>query len=296
MSDSIENVLVKLMRDNNTHIDKSNKSQLVTNDLVKSLVDKFGKLMVQNEELIGEVKSLESRVIDLSNEHVYLTGKIETMEKEHKDQLDIIRVSTIATENMVMDMHRVKKPKVSKPVNVEPRVRCKCLTKKGDQCKKYCIPDHDTCKQHANMEVSSKPVPKDEPETPIPIPTPTPTPTTQPVVIVKKRRKTPKPVKVKPPLHNHEPGETPTEPCELCISHGDILDPEMPDHEYKCLDVNGLSLEERLRIVVENEENGNPEDPEDPGDPEEPEDPGDTEDPGIGNDNWADMVDEDNNV
>ena len=182
-----------------------------------------------------------------------------------------------------MDMHRVKKPKVSKPVNVEPRVQCKCLTKKGDQCKKYCIPDHDTCKQHANMEVSSKPVPKDEPETLIP----TPTPTTQPVVIVKKRRKTPKPVKVKPPLHNHEPGETPTEPCELCISHGDILDPEMPDHEYKCLDVNGLSLEERLRIVVENEENGNPEDPEEPEEPE---------DPGIGNDNWADMVDEDNNV
>ena len=282
MSDSIENVLFKLMRDNNTHIDKSNKSQLVTNDLVKSLVDKFDKVMTQNKEL-------EKLVIDLSNEHIYLTGKIETMEKEYKDQLDIIRVSTIATENMVMDMHRVKKPKVSKPVNVEPRVQCKCLTKKGDQCKKYCIPDHDTCKQHANMEVSSKPVPKDEPETLIP----TPTPTTQPVVIVKKRRKTPKPVKVKPPLHNHEPGETPTEPCELCISHGDILDPEMPDHEYKCLDVNGLSLEERLRIVVENEENGNPEDPGDPGDPEDPEDP---EDPGIGNDNWADMVDEDNNV
>ena len=288
MSDSIENVLVKLMRDNNTHIDKSNKSQLVTNDLVKSLVDKFDKVMIQNKEL-------EKLVIDLSNEHIYLTGKIETMEKEHKYQLDIIRVSTIATENMVMDMHRVKKPKVSKPVSTEPRVQCKCLTKKGDQCKKYCIPDHDTCKQHANMEVSSKPVPtvqkdrdvpKDETETP----TPTPTPTTQPVVIVKKRRKTPKPVKVKPPLHNHEPGETPTEPCELCISHGDILDPEMPDHEYKCLDVDGLSLEERLRIVVENEENGNPEEL------EEPEDPGDPEDPGIGNDNWADMVDEDNNV
>jgi len=285
MSDSIENVLVKLMRDNNTHIDKSNKSQLVTNDLVKSLVDKFDKVMTQNKEL-------EKLVINLSNEHIYLTGKIETMEKEYKDQLDIIRVSTIATENMVMDMHRVKKPKVSKPVNVEPRVQCKCLTKKGDQCKKYCIPDHDTCKQHANMEVSSKPVPTVQKDRDVPKDE-TETPTTQPVVIVKKRRKTPKPVKVKPPLHNHEPGETPTEPCELCISHGDILDPEMPDHEYKCLDVDGLSLEERLRIVVENEENGNPEDPGDPEDPEEPEEP---EEPGIGNDNWADMVDEDNNV
>ena len=286
MSDSIENVLVELMRANNTHIDKSNKSQLVTNDLVKSLVDKFGKLMVQNEELIGEVKSLESRVIDLSNEHIYLTGKIETMEKEHKHQLDIIRVSTIATENMVMDMHRVKKPKVSKPVNTEPRIQCKCMTKKGVQCKKYCISGHDTCKQHANMEVSSKPdpvvqkgvdEPKEETETL------TPTPTTPPV-IVKKRRKTSKPVKVKPPMHNHEPGEIPSEPCELCISHGDILDPEMPDHEYKCLDVNGLSLEERLRIVVENEENGNSEEPDDP------------DHPGNGKDNWADMADEDNNV
>ena len=294
MSDSIENVLVELMRANNTHIDKSNKSQLVTNDLVKSLVDKFGKLMVQNEELIGEVKSLESRVIDLSNEHVYLTGKIETMEKEYKDQLCIVRESTIATENMVKDIHRVKKPKVSKPVNMEPRIQCKCMTKKGIQCKKYCISGHDTCKQHANMEVSSKPDPVvqksvDEPKDKTETLTPTPTPTTPPV-IVKKRRKTSKPVKVKPPLHNHEPGETPSEPCELCISHGDILDPEMPDHEYKCLDVDGLSLEERLRIVVENEENGNPEEPDAPDDPDDP------DDPGNGKDNWADMADEDNNV
>ena len=61
----------------------------------------------------------------------------------------------------------------------------------------------------------------------------------------------------------------------------------MPDHEYKCLDVDGLSLEERLRIVVENEENGNSEEPDDPDDPD---------DPGNGKDNWADMADEDNNV
>ena len=61
MSDSIENVLVELLRGNNAHIDKSNKSQLVTNDLVKSLVDKFDKVMTQNKEL-------EKLVIDLSNE------------------------------------------------------------------------------------------------------------------------------------------------------------------------------------------------------------------------------------
>ena len=67
MSDSIENVLVELMRANNTHIDKSNKSQLVTNDLVKSLVEKFGKLMTQNEKLNEKVE--------------YLTGKVDIMRR-----------------------------------------------------------------------------------------------------------------------------------------------------------------------------------------------------------------------
>jgi len=283
MSDSIENVLVELMRDNNAHIDKSNKSQLVTNDLVKSLVDKFGKLMVQNEELIGKVKSLESRVIDLSNDHNYLTGKIETMEKEHRHQLDIIIESAIDTENRVIDMHRVKKPKVAKPTNTESRVQCKCLTKKGDQCKKYCIPGHDTCKQHANMaNVKSD---TDDKKDSVTTNTSTEETPTKPVII--KKRKTSKKEKVKPPMHNHDPGEIPSEPCQLCITHGDTLDMNMPDYKYECLPVNGLSLEERLQIAID-KENKEMIDPGDSGDIVETQEPEIT----TGNENWADMVDE----
>ena len=47
-----------------------------------------------------------------------------------------------------------------------------------------------------------------------------------------------------------------------------------------------LSLEERLQIAIDNENN----EPHDPGDPI------DTGDPGAVTNNWADMVDEDNNV
>ena len=91
MSDSIENVLVELMRANNTHIDKSNKSQLVTNDLVKSLVEKFGKLMTQNEKLNEKVE--------------YLTGKVDIMRREQdestKEILDLHNKLDNVSESLV---------------------------------------------------------------------------------------------------------------------------------------------------------------------------------------------------
>ena len=58
-----------------------------------------------------------------------------------------------------------------------------------------------------------------------------------------------------PPMHNHEPGEVPKEPCSLCESHGDIFDPTLPDHEFTGTIVDGKTLEERLRIAIEEEEN-----------------------------------------
>jgi hypothetical protein len=280
MSDSIQNVLVELMRANNTHIDKSNKSQLVTNDLVKSLVEKFGKLMTQNEKLIEKVE--------------YLTGKVDIMRREQdessKEILDLHNKLDNVSESLVEYdknnkeiVNSLPKPKVKKSVIVETRIYCKCLTKKGIQCKKYCIEGHDTCKQHANM-TNTKPniVTTGDISTDTNVEKPTkPTKPTKPVTV--RKRKSAKKEKVKPPMHNHDPGEKPTTPCDLCLSHGDIFDQEMLEDEFVCISDKELSLEERLQIAIDNENT-------------EPHDPGDPGDPGTDTNNWADMVDEDNNV
>ena len=274
MSDSIENVLVELMRANNTHIDKSNKSQLVTNDLVKSLVEKFGKLMTQNEKLNEKVE--------------YLTGKVDIMRREQdestKEILDLHNKLDNVSESLVEYdknnkeiVNSLPKPKVKKSVIVETRIYCKCLTKKGIQCKKYCIEGHDTCKQHANM-ANTKPniVTSDDISTDTNVEKPN-----KPVAV--RKRKSAKKEKVKPPMHNHDPGEKPTTPCDLCLSHGDIFDQEMLEDEFVCISDKELSLEERLQIAIDNENT-------------EPHDPGDSGDTGVGANNWADMVDEDNNA
>jgi len=274
MSDSIENVLVELMRANNAHIDKSNKSQLVTNDLVKSLVEKFGKLMTQNEKLIEKVE--------------YLTGKVDIMRMEQdestKEILDLHNKLDNVSESLVEYdknnkeiVNSLPKPKVKKSVIVETRIYCKCLTKKGIQCKKYCIEGHDTCKQHANM-ANTKPniVTTGDISTDTNVEKPT-----KPVTV--RKRKSAKKQKGKPPMHNHDPGEKPTTPCDLCLSHGDIFDQEMLEDEFVCISDKELSLEERLQIAIDNENT-------------EPHDPGDTGDTGVGANNWADMVDEDNNA
>lgn len=277
MSDSIENVLVELMRANNAHIDKSNKSQLVTNDLVKSLVEKFGKLMTQNEKLIEKVG--------------YLTGKVDIMRKEQdestKEILDLHNKLDNVSESLVEYdknnkeiVNSLPKPKVKKSVIAETRIYCKCLTKKGIQCKKYCIAGHDTCKQHANM-ANAKPniVTSDDISTDTNVEKPSKP--NKPMTV--RKRKSTKKEKVKPPMHNHDPGEKPTTPCDLCLSHGDIFDQEMLEDEFVCISDKELSLEERLQIAIDNENN-------------EPHDPGNPSDPGAVTNNWADMVDDDNNT
>lgn len=280
MSDSIENVLVELMRANNTHIDKSNKSQLVTNDLVKSLVEKFGKLMTQNEKLNEKVE--------------YLTGKVDIMRREQdestKEILDLHNKLDNVSESLVEYdknnkeiVNSLPKPKVKKSVIAETRIYCKCLTKKGIQCKKYCIEGHDTCKQHANM-ANAKPNIVTTGDISTNTNVEKPSKPNKPVTV--RKRKSAKKEKVKPPMHNHDPGEKPTTPCDLCLSHGDIFDQEMLEDEFVCISDKELSLEERLQIAIDNENN----EPHDPGDPI------DTGDPGAVTNNWADMVDEDNNV
>jgi hypothetical protein len=60
--------------------------------------------------------------------------------------------------------------------------------------------------------------------------------------------------KKNPPTHNHAIGEAPPGGfCKLCETHGDIFDPETPDLEFEDVAVGDKYLEERLRAMLESD-------------------------------------------
>jgi len=73
------------------------------------------------------------------------------------------------------------------------------------------------------------------------------------VVVEKKEKKKREKKEVKPkkiqPEHTHGIGEIPSEPCELCLMHGDVLDPELPNSGFE-----GDDITDRLRKLIESEE------------------------------------------
>ena len=228
MSDSIENILINVVRDSNSHMDKINNSVLSNNKLLQTLIEKVSKSEEEN-------KYLREKMCELVDTVKVLREKIEVLEKPKQ-------------KRQVME----KKPE-------EPKVQCTCHTKKGDRCKKWCLPGYDTCKQHAKTLGSSGTVEpggggssgsggeggREGEHSSIP---------------AKRKRGIgkEKPVTKKMPMHNHDPGETPSEPCYVCLAHGDVLDPDMPDDEYVGTVIDGLTLEERLRRAIEEDEKSDP--------------------------------------
>jgi hypothetical protein len=65
----------------------------------------------------------------------------------------------------------------------------------------------------------------------------------------KKLKKEPKPKKIQPE-HTHLLGETPMEACPLCDTHGDVMDPTLPEAKFE----SDENIEERLRILLATEE------------------------------------------
>ena len=151
-----------------------------------------------------------------------------------------------------------KKGKVAK-VKVE-KIRCPCQTAKGEQCKKFCAEGLQTCKVHARPPKPAKqPKPPRvkrpactginirgnpcrnkciEGETFCEKHDPSKPPTT---------KKTKRPKKREVPVHNHAPGETPSEPCTLCQTHGDIFDPNIVKVEFmESQGDDGLMLKDRI--------------------------------------------------
>jgi len=61
----------------------------------------------------------------------------------------------------------------------------------------------------------------------------------------KRAKKDPKPKKVQPE-HTHELGEVPTDVCPLCETHGDVMDPTLPDATFE----GHEDIEDRLRKLL----------------------------------------------
>tara|TARA_Y100000389_G_scaffold44074_1_gene38790 strand:+ start:194 stop:739 length:546 start_codon:yes stop_codon:yes gene_type:complete len=111
---------------------------------------------------------------------------------------------------------------VSRASPKPPRVPCIGMTGKGTPCRNSAQPGHEYCRMHG-----------DRPARPV-----------KPVRVKKEA----KPKKVQPE-HTHEIGETPTEPCPLCDTHGDVMDSSLPDSCFE----SDESIEERLRRLLESE-------------------------------------------
>ena len=178
--------------------------------------------------------------------------------------------------------------------NVGIKNQCTALTAKGSRCKKGCLDGTNTCKMHANKTGTLPPenvrVNDDTEDNNNDNETPNqssqsnggtrPRPKLKPKLKTKSGGKKSVSKKPDPPKHNHLPGEIPTEPCELCDTHGDVTDPDLINTEYEEVNVGGKSIEERLLEVIESESMCEDDDDTVPK----------TQ---IKGKSWADMVDED---
>jgi hypothetical protein len=108
------------------------------------------------------------------------------------------------------------------------KVICKGVTGNGTMCRNGALPGGEYCRMHGREKKVREP----KKET---------------------KKKEPKKKKIQPE-HNHEIGEEPTHPCELCESHGDVMDPKLPDDDFECICED--DIESRLRKILE-EENEN---------------------------------------
>src|SRR6056300_740173 len=98
---------------------------------------------------------------------------------------------------------------------------CQGVTGKGTPSRNGALPGTQHCRMHSRE-------PK-EPKAP-------------------RQKKEPKPKKIQPE-HTHQIGEVPTEPCPLCETHGDVMDPGLPDAGFEEVD----DVTERLRELLSRE-------------------------------------------
>ena len=100
---------------------------------------------------------------------------------------------------------------------------CQGVTGKGTPCRNGALPGTQHCRMHSRE-------PKE-------------------VKVPKEKKKESKPKKIQPE-HTHPIGEEPSEPCPLCETHGDVMDPNLPDAGFEEVD----DVTERLRELLSRED------------------------------------------
>ncbi len=115
-------------------------------------------------------------------------------------------------------------PRVPKIPKVA-RVPCTGMTGKGTPCRNSAQPGHEYCRMHGDRPVKE--------------------------VKPKRVKKEAKPKKIQPE-HTHLLGEPAPfgTACPLCDTHGDVMDPTLPDSEFE----SDENIEERLRVLLATEE------------------------------------------
>jgi hypothetical protein len=112
---------------------------------------------------------------------------------------------------------------------------CTAKTAKGLPCKYKPQKGSCVCKIHAS-KVQEPPRPEPEPKEPE----------------VPKKKKAPKKVKAAVPEHTHALTEdlSPDNVCQLCDTHGSVLDPKLPEVEFELADDDDDDLTTRLKAIL----------------------------------------------
>jgi hypothetical protein len=136
------------------------------------------------------------------------------------------------------------KPQVAPQTNL-----CTAKTAKGAPCKYKPQKGSCVCKIHASKATLDELVHPPEPMEEVPK--------------ASKKKKTPKKTKAAVPEHTHALTEdlSPDNACQLCDTHGSVLDPGMPEAEFELVDEEP-DLAARLKAVLSGEDDLE-EDPED---------------------------------
>ena len=125
------------------------------------------------------------------------------------------------------------KPHIAPQTNL-----CTARTAKGAPCKYKPQRGSCVCKIHASKSEAPEP---EAPEVP---------------PKAAKKKKAPKKAKAPAPEHTHALTEdlSPDNVCQLCDTHGSVLDPGMPEAEFELADDDEPDLAARLKAILSGEE------------------------------------------
>ena len=132
----------------------------------------------------------------------------------------------------------VKKPREPK-AEKEPEKPCSGLTSKGGPCKFKAMTGSDLCGIHQRKAEGVKAEKKPKVET------------------EKKSKKSPKAKKTEP-KHEHPIGDKSDE-CELCESHGDVVEPQLTESTFEATVQDGADIRAKLQAILSEEDDEEPE-------------------------------------